>query len=304
MSEPKASDPFTLELAPGAIKEAMQGSKSSDLWKVAIGDIVVIEGFNARVKNDEYHAKVREIADSIKANGFYQDKPLAVYVRRVNGVSQICVTDGHTRLDAAKLAISEGAEITHLPVVTKPNGTSMEDLTVALVTSNSGRSLTPYEVAVVCKRLIGFGMTESEIANRLSVSETQIKNYLLLTASPKLIRDLVSNGKVSATLAIDTVKKHGVGASKVLSEAVTGAEAFGKSRVTKKLVAPKAKAAKPAKRDLLGDGAAWIVKNDPDGSDDRLISLLALMCEVEPEMARTCVAELRVGGKKLRVVGK
>ena len=304
MSDPKSTDTFTLELVPGAIKEAMHGSKSSDLWKVAIDDFVVIEGFNARTKDDEYHATVREYADSMKANGVYQDKPLTVYVRRINGVSQICVIDGHRRLEGAKLAISEGYEITHFPAVTKPNGTSMEDLTISLVTSNTGRSLKPYEVAVVCKRLIGLGMTESEIANRLSVSETQINNYLLLTASPKLIRDLVSNGKVSATLAIDTVKKHGVGASKVLSEAVSEAEASGKSRVTQKLVAPKAKATKPAKRDLLGDGAAWIVKNDPDGSDERLIGLLALMCEVEPDMARACVGELRAGGKKLRVVGK
>lgn len=64
---------FTRELTPGNTKAAMKavGAASSDLWKVAPDQLRTLDGFNARIKNDAYAARVRWIADSIKANGFF-----------------------------------------------------------------------------------------------------------------------------------------------------------------------------------------------------------------------------------------
>jgi ParB family chromosome partitioning protein len=243
-----------IEFAQGSVKKATDGMTSADLWKCPIDRIVVDPDFNVRIHDADYEAHIRALADSIKVNGFMADKPLAGYVGKDDtGADIIILTDGHSRLTATKLAVSEGAEIDVLPMVTKPRGTSMEDLTVALVTSNSGRQLGPFEVALVCKRLVGYGMEPPAIAKRLGYGKAYIDGLLDLVAAPKAVRDLVISGKVSATLAIETLKKHGKAAGKVLTEGVKQATASGKERVTKKHVEAKAKkgAQKAAKASKL-----------------------------------------------------
>ena len=232
------SDTFETELIPGAVKAAMSGVKSSDLWKVPRDRIRVMPGFNIRVQNDDHKAQVRFIADSMKANGYFADKPLAGYVAKEDGENVLYVIDGHTRLEAVDLANSEGAEINEIPVVTKPAGTSMEDLTVALVVSNEGRHLSPYEVALVCKRLIGFGMEEADIARRIGKTRTYVSNLLLLASAPRALTTLVQEGKASATLAVETYKAHGKEAAKVLKEGLVQAQASGKTKVTGKHLQP------------------------------------------------------------------
>ena len=152
-----------IQLNPGSVKKATVGISSGDLWKMPRDRIRVIDGFNVREKDADYKANVRRYADSMKANGYDETKPMAGFVYEENGEHFIGLTDGHTRLDAVDLANSEGCEIVTIPVVTKARGTSMEDITIGLVTSNSGAALKPLEVAKVCKRLVGYGMEVKDI---------------------------------------------------------------------------------------------------------------------------------------------
>lgn len=231
----------------GSLKKATNGMTSGDLWNCPRQRIHVDPDFNVRIKDDAYQTRVRSIADSIKVNGFYKDKPLAGYAALdPSGFEIIILTDGHTRLDAVDLAVSEGVEIKDIPMVTKPRGTSMEDLTVALVTGNSGEKLTPFEMATVCKRLVGYGMEVKDIATRLGYGKAYIEGLLDLLAAPKAVRDLVATGKVSATLAVETIKTHGKEAGNVLSAGVEAATASGKGKVTKKHVKAATDAVKPA----------------------------------------------------------
>lgn len=237
-----------LQFTPGSVKTAMKGVTSSDLWKVPRERLNIEEGFNVRIHDADYKAHIRSIADSIKANGYMADKPLAGYVALGDDEhDRIVITDGHSRLAAYDLAVSEGMEPFDLPVVTKPRGTSMEDLTIALVTSNSGRQLSPYEIGVVCKRLVSYGMEPKAIAQRLGFTLVYINGLLDLVAAPKALRDLVTEGKVSATLAVETLKKHGKEAAAVLTSSVKEAKASGKERVTKKHVRATTIKAKRAK---------------------------------------------------------
>jgi ParB-like chromosome segregation protein Spo0J len=173
---------------PGSIKKAAQASgfRSADLWKCPVDKLRVVDGFNVRDKDAAYRERVEYICNSIIENGYMDDKPIAGFVSEEGGEHTVIVTDGHTRYDAVLLAISKGHPITELPVVTKPRGTSMEDLTVALVTSNTGEKLRPYEVAKVCKRLIGYGMSETDIAKRLGLTRAYVIDLLALLASPEL----------------------------------------------------------------------------------------------------------------------
>jgi ParB family chromosome partitioning protein len=220
---------------PGSIKKAAStsGFKSSDLWKAPVSSLRIVDGFNVRDEDDAYHETVEYLCNSIIENGYMDDKPLAGYVSEENGEHIVIVTDGHRRYKAVLLAISRGHTIENLPVVTKPRGTSMEDLTIALVTSNSGEKLRPFEVAKVCKRLIGYGMTEADIAKRLMLTRAYVLDLLNLLAAPAEIREMVSGGKISATEATKTIKKHGKDAAEVIA---TAAKESKDGRVTAKTI--------------------------------------------------------------------
>lgn len=241
-------------LMPGSVKAAMKeaGASSADLWMVPYDQIHVIEGFNVRTRNDEYLAHVQAIKNSIIANGFYRDKPLEGYVGKDgDGDNVIFLTGGHTRHEAVGLARDEGHPIEALPIIVKQQGTSQEDLTVALATGNSGRPLSPIELAVVCKRLLGFGLDEKTISTRLGFTKKYVEQLLALLSAPAAVRKLVEQGKVSATLAMEELKKDAKGAAKKLTEAVESAKASGKTKATKKHIAGAAK--KPLNKEITVD---------------------------------------------------
>lgn len=221
---------FKTELTAGNVKAAMKevGAVSADLWQVEPSQLRIIEGFNVRVVNEDYVARVRRIADSIRENGYYKDKPLSGFVSR----DGIYITGGHTRHAAVLLAISEGVDIQSVPVIVSPKGTAMEDLTVALVVGNEGTPLTLYESAIVCKRLVGYGYESKDIARRLGYASTQYVDGLLsLAAAPLALRKMVMENVIAASTAIDAIAKHGGEATDVLLAALV---ASGSTRVTAK----------------------------------------------------------------------
>lgn len=222
-------------LVAGSIKAAMRdtGSGSRDLWQVPIDQIRVLEGLNPRVMNDAYKEHIRGLADSILSEGFFQDCPLSGYVAKEGESQTIYIYSGHSRLAAAKLANMEGAQIERLPVVVSTQGLSMEDITVALIRGNGGKNLSYFESAIVCKRLVRYGMELDEIARRTGITVPLVKNRLQLMAAPAPLRELVANDKLSATLAIELLAKHGENVMNAVNGAVEVAGSEGKTKVRK-----------------------------------------------------------------------
>ena len=231
---------FDQTINPGNVKGAMRNASatSRDLWFVRPDELQVMPNFNVRIRTPEFEAGIRDLADSIKTNGFYPYRPLAGIVVRSGATETIYITDGHRRLEAAKLALSEGAPIEDLPVVISPKGTSMEDLTVALAQTNAGVPLTTYELALVCTRLSKFGMDSRQIGSRLSKSAQYVDKLLSLMAAPRPLRLLVEKGTVSATQAIEAIDRFGDKALANLEAAAATAAAAGKTRITGKHTAP------------------------------------------------------------------
>ncbi|WP_295986417.1 hypothetical protein [uncultured Variovorax sp.] len=263
-----------IDLTPGNVKAAMRAveAKSSDLWKVKPQDVRVIEGFNVRTEDAEYLEHIAQIKKSIKENGFRQDKPLTGYVAKegVDIVSDVIyLTDGHTRLRAVLELIAEGTPIEVLPVIVTPAGTSMADLCVGLVTSNSGKALRPHEIAEVCKRLTGYGLEEEEIASRLGKSEPYIRDLLRLAGAGKSIKAMVAAGQVNAANAIKVLKKakSDSEATQTLRDKLEAARNRGKGKVTTATLQPK--------RDLVADGVAWIRSNAASPMYSELAGLLS-----------------------------
>lgn len=257
---------FDHDMVAGNIKAAMKGvsATSRDLWYVPFDSLVIIDAFNVRAKTDSYFQDVRTIADSIHANGFYSHKPFAVVVIKEDGKDVIAVYDGHTRYDALKLAISEGFEVERVPAVAAAAGTTLEDITVGLVTNNSGRQLEPMAIGVVCKRLLGYGMDNAKIAKRLGFTPPYVGGLLALVGAPKKIRDMVNEGQVSASLAVTTLREEGESAVSILETGLQSAKESGKTKVTKKNLPKKSEnndADAPRKATPIELGLAWIEDN-------------------------------------------
>ncbi|MGN4063612.1 ParB/RepB/Spo0J family partition protein [Burkholderia gladioli] len=223
-----------MELVPGNVKEIVKPFRqgTADVYMVSLDAIRVRPGFNeAREADPEYPTAVREIADSIKANGFFRHKPIKV-AAAADGY--LYVSDGHTRWDGVLLANSEGAGVEAVPVINEVRGTTEEERIFGLILDNAGRRLTLLGEAMVIKRLIGRGIDEKEIARRLTRNVASIRNALTLVAAPKPIKEMVTSGAVSATSAVKVMKEQGANAVAHLQAAKEVATAAGKTKVTPK----------------------------------------------------------------------
>jgi rhodanese-related sulfurtransferase len=225
---------FSMDLVPGNVKNTMKAihASSSDLWKVPYGQIRILDGFNVRVRDEALIAHIRSTADSILANGFYPHSTLAGYVANIDGEQVVVLTDGHCRYEATGIAISEGAEVAELPIVISPKGTQLEDLTLGLITKNSGKRLSPFEEALVVKRLSAFGWDVAKIVVRTGFSASKVDGLLLLMAAPAQVRDMVHNGEVAIGEALRQLREVGSGAAAKLTAMKEDAKAKGHAKVT------------------------------------------------------------------------
>jgi ParB-like chromosome segregation protein Spo0J len=232
--DPMAS--FDHDLMPGNVKRAAAevGAKSRDLWQYPIDSLRILAGFNPRVHTQQHASKIRQIADSIKDGGFHQNKPLGVFVAVEDGEIVRYVYDGHRRLEAAKLARSEGAEIEAVPCVPAPPGTTLEDLTAALYTDNNGEPLSPYETGLLAKRFVNFGWDIDRVSAKLNLVPDRVKNLLFLVGLPASVRGHVIDGRIAADEAIKVMRRHGAQGVEVIARMIDSAAAQGKPKATAK----------------------------------------------------------------------
>jgi ParB-like chromosome segregation protein Spo0J len=220
------------------IKKATDSAKvGAGFYMVDPTDIHVMPDFNVRVRStDQWEAQVKALMDSIRENGFQTSHPISVVADATinDGQPGLMVVDGHTRLEAVYRLINEGIEIETVPVVVKPKSTTFEDMTVSLVTSNSGNPLTLYETSLVVKRLQNLGWEDAKIARRLGCSEKTVGNMTVLAGAPAKIRNQVVAGKLAGSEAIKLIRKHGGKAVEVVEAAAKEAKAAGKTKVTGK----------------------------------------------------------------------
>jgi hypothetical protein len=253
-------------------------NKTEKILMVAPEKLLPLPGFNVRVKNEAYDERVSAIADSIVANGFYSHKPLGGLLLDSDH-DHLFIHDGGHRLDAIPLAIERGATIAAVPVAVAPQGTTVEDLTVSLVQSNTGEPLSPVEMGAVVKRLLSYGMEKDEIARRIGKTTRHLDNLLVLAGAPITVRTAVADGKIAAAEAVKLVRKDPKTAASKVADAVKKAEDAGKAKATPKTMqGPKMQripyTVSLATGDKLGDALKAIathvrspVDHNPDATD-------------------------------------
>lgn len=236
---------YSLDFVLGSIKGALErgmSAKARDLWMPSVKEIDkirVMDGLNVRVNDADLQAHVRKIADSMKVNGFKTSKPLEVFVVEKEDGSSVCyLADGHCRLAALRIALAEGAKILNIPIVTLPTkGIGLQDIIAGLYTSNTGKPLTTFETALVCKRLAGFNWTSAQIGEKLGFGAEYVDQLLEVVSAPISIVTMIQQGECSVGLALDMLRKHRGGAVDVLKQGLESAKRAGKKSVTKSFIA-------------------------------------------------------------------
>lgn len=211
------SQHFTLEITPGNLKKGMKanGATSNDLWKFPVANLRPIKGFNVRLRNAEYFARVRHYADSMKEDGYWAHKPMAGYIGRDNATGEefFFMTAGYTRFDAVHLANSElpkDKQIEFVTVVAHPAQTiTMSELNALLITENESAALNPYEASVACKRMLDDGDDIDKIARLTRFSTEWVNSLLQLAAAPAELQLMIVDEVIKPTFAIETIKEHG-----------------------------------------------------------------------------------------------
>lgn len=211
-------------------------------FAVAPRILEVEEGFNARPINADH---VAEMSLALRNGATFP--PLDV---RVDD-NRILIVDGHHRHAAALDAIAKGFEIKALDC--RQFRGNDADRVAHMLNSASGLALTPLQLGVQYRKLIGFGWTEKQIADRRGKSTQHVKDMVLLAESNSDVHQAVNAGQISGTAALNIVKKHGSKAGAVIREGLEVAQASGKSKVTPRALAGK----KPGDKDLM----LWLVSN-------------------------------------------
>lgn len=208
------SQEYPEELEWGSQKKIKEGKRRPDtIFYSKPDEIGILDGFNVRIRDESYLAHIQSIKESMLADGFHPDKPISVVVKTVDDQPKAFVVNGHSRLEAAKLAIAEGADFDEVPLILHSKTVNMDLMLADLIKSNSGRPLTAYEAAIVCSRLLNRQLTEAEISRKTGLSPSYVNGLLLLAQAPQSLANLVINGTISATVAIDEIRRNGVSAA-------------------------------------------------------------------------------------------
>lgn len=206
----------------------------------------VEEGFNARPLNPDH---VNEMALAQRNGAVFP--PLEVRVED----GHIFIVDGHHRHAASMQNIAAGFDIKSLDV--RHFRGNDADRVAHMITSASGLPLTPLQLGVQYRKLIGYGWTEPQIANRRGKSLQHVKDMIQLAEANSDVHQLVNAGQISGTAALKAVKQHGSKAGAVIQEGLEQARAEGKEKVTPKALARTSSPRKPADKFVI----AWLIAN-------------------------------------------
>lgn len=225
----------------------------SDVFRIPVEDILIKEGWNVRdMTLPENIDHVEELAKSIAEVG--QKEPIKVYLEG----DKVYVSNGHSRRLAVDIARKKyKADIKSMLCMVEAKNENEADRTFTMIVSNQGKPLTPLEMGAVFKRLVEFGWTEKEIASKAGFSGQRVRDLLQLQGASPEIQKMIKTGKVTATLAQQTIRQNkgdDKAAAKQLKEAVTTATAAGKTKATAKHV--KKAAPKPKEMPMPKPGGA------------------------------------------------
>ncbi len=216
--------------------------KRADARRMRWEDLHIEPGFNPEGRLDVNDEDNQSLLNHILNGGLLP--PLEVRPREDGGA---WIVEGHRRWTMTGVADKAGA-----PLRDPKDGELWLDIVpfegndverhYRVVTSAERKDLTPLQLAEQFAKLVRFKQTPGEIADRLKPKRTRqhVEQMLILASANHDVKELVRSGVVTATIAIDAVRKHGEQAGAFLTGKVGEATAAGKARVTGSVVNGKA----------------------------------------------------------------
>ncbi|MCA8331496.1 ParB/RepB/Spo0J family partition protein [Burkholderia cepacia] len=225
---------------------AAAGATSADLWMTPYESLRYDPRDNVRPVDPEW---VKELTALMMQNGYDKAAPLHCYVRKVDGKDYFYVFKGQHRYLSAGAAIKAGKDLGKIPIVVLDSReVKRPKMVVDGYLSNRSKPSSPLDLATSIAELRDVHkMNADEICAQLNISEQSIRDAALLEKAPAELHDLVRNGSIAGTLAIEEIRTHG--GDKALERIVSGlskVKEAGKSKVTKKHLAGGTSTSKPA----------------------------------------------------------
>ncbi|MBX4190057.1 ParB/RepB/Spo0J family partition protein, partial [Candidatus Parcubacteria bacterium] len=208
-----------------AAKEMVPSASKENVFYVEVSKI---EANPDQPRQDFDEAALKELSQSIRKYGVLQ--PLLVSKVETQSARGLDVSyrliAGERRLRASKLA-----GLPHVPVIIRDDFTKEKDrLEVALIENVQRRDLNPVEEAEAYERLSkDFGLTQKEIAEKVSKSREVVANAIRLVNLPKDIKESLRSGKISraharALLAFNDEKSQRTMYQQILTGGVSSKE--------------------------------------------------------------------------------
>lgn len=179
-------------------KEHETGVSKVTTFRVDPDNVTFEDGFNVRTHDDTWDAHVDRLYTAMK-NG--ASVP-AIDVRVDSG--KIIAVEGHARTLAARRLKKEVPEFTL--EARQFRGNEQERVLHMLGTGGGQKPLTPLEQGIGYLRLVKYGLTSQQIADKLGVSSVTIDNGLTLAEAPVEVQNLIRSGVVSSTAAREAIK--------------------------------------------------------------------------------------------------
>lgn len=252
--------------------------------------LLVLNEDNEREYTD-LNEGVEEKIKSLRASGL--QSPLHIYD---DGV----VDDGNKRLFGMRKLITEEGWVPFGPATEDgaiktlivPRPASKKEAVLRRLNVNEAKQFGPLAQGKAFATLRGEGMNNSEIAKETPFTSMHVGNMLTLHDASDAVRDIVREGQMSATLAVETIRKFG---ENVVVEAVQAAIAEGKEKATQRhvdAVTAGAQEAPEVEADVEDDTPPF-----DTGSDERVVETEVLPPEVEgePEAEADADAEPETG---------
>jgi ParB family chromosome partitioning protein len=166
-------------LIPDAPEPVRSSPVEADIDRLAPND------FQPRVNADD--RRLRELAESIKANGIIQP----IVVRKDGDRFQIIA--GERRWRAARLA-----GLLRVPVVVRDVAPGQSLLEMALIENIQREDLNPIDEALAYQRLSDeFHLKQEDIATAVGKDRASVANYVRLLRLPDEVRAEVASGRLS-----------------------------------------------------------------------------------------------------------
>lgn len=213
--------PFQLE-GNTANREVVRSVSTpvSQMYKVALSQIKIRPGFNARIQPegipDELWDKILmipELADGIFASNGPTD-PIIGDIYKVDEC--FYVTDGERRTRALRHLLSTGRDtypngehVDSVMVILNPQKTTDLQRKIKIGTTQSKLDLTPMQWAYYYKSFTGdeYKLTHAQIAELLNISRSKVDQYILATKLPQDVQDDIDTSKKNITTEVNAARK-------------------------------------------------------------------------------------------------